>query len=156
MQTFSDMQRSISYQNTLSDFLWIIAFCLYSPLTSIYLFLPPMLAVMGYLFYRAFLRNDLYGVVIFSIMLLMIEAEKGYWFGSSIVFFTLVSRYVMPYLEQTFRCKLCIKGIFVLLSYLLFWVVLMLFNGVFLVESPILDWHAFLYMTIEFFVMIVL
>lgn len=156
MQTFSDMQRSIPYKSTVSHFLWIIAFCFYSPLTSIYLFLPPMLAVMGYFFYRSLLHNDLSSLVVFSVMLLMIETEKGYWFGSSILFFIFVSRYFMPYLEQTFRCKVCIKGFFVLFSYLLFWVVLMLFNGVFLLPLPVFDWHVFFYMAIEFSLMIVL
>jgi len=150
------MQRSIPYQNTLSNFLWIIVFCVYSPLTSIYLFLPPMLAVMGYFFYRSFLHNDLSSLVVFSLILLMIETEKGYWFGSSILFFLFVSRYLMPYLEQTFRCKLCIKAIFVLVSYLVFWVVLMLVNGILLMSLPHFDWHTFLYMAIEFSVMIVL
>jgi len=62
----------------------------------------------------------------------------------------------MPYLEQTFRCKLCIKAIFVLVSYLVFWVVLMLVNGILLMSLPHFDWHTFLYMAIEFSVMIVL
>ncbi len=144
------MQRSITYQNALSNLFWVVAFAMYSALSSIYLFLPPMLALMGYFFYRSLLRNDLYSLVIFTIMLLMIEAEKGYWFGSSILFFILMSHYILPYLEQTMRCKLCIKALFVASSYLLFWVFLTMIDGVLLLELPAFDWHAFLYMVIEF------
>lgn len=150
MQTFSDMQRSISYQNALSNLFWVVAFAMYSALSSIYLFLPPMLALIGYLFYRSLTRHDLYSLILFSIMLLMIEAEKGYWFGSSILFFILMSYYVLPYLEQTMRCKFCIKALFVASSYLLFWVFITMIDGVLLLAPPAFDWHSFLYMAIEF------
>lgn len=150
MQTFSDMQRSITYQNALSNLFWVVAFAMYSALSSIYLFLPPMLALIGYLFYRSLTRHDLYSLIIFSIMLLMIEAEKGYWFGSSILFFTLLSHYVLPYLKQTMRCNLCIKAIFVASGYLLFWVFITMIDGVLLLALPAFDWHTFFYMAIEF------
>ncbi len=150
MQTFSDMQRSITYQNALSSLFWVVIFAMYSALSSIYLFMPPMLALMGYLFYRSLTRHDLYSLIIISIMLLMIEAEKGYWFGSSIFFFILLSHYILPYLEQTMRCKLCIKALFVASSYLLFWVFITMIGGVLLLPLPAFDWHSFLYMAIEF------
>lgn len=150
MQTFSDMQRSITYQNALNSLFLVVSFAIYSALSSIYLFMPPMLALMGYLFYRSLLRHDLYTLVIFAIILLMIEAEKGYWFGSSILFFILLSHYILPYLEQTMRCKLCIKALFVLASYLLFWLFLTMIDAVLLLMLPAFDWHTFLYMAIEF------
>lgn len=144
------MQRSITYQNALSSLLWVVVFGIYSSLSSIYLFLPPMLALVGYLFYRSLKRHDLYSLIIFSLMLLIIEAEKGYWFGSSILFFILLSHYALPYLEQTMRCKQCIKALFVAASYLLFWVFITMINGIFLLALPAFEWHAFLYMAIEF------
>lgn len=150
MQTLSDMQRSITYQNALSSLFWVVAFGIYSALSSIYLFLPPMLVLIGYLFYRSLTRHDLYSLIVFSIMLLMIEAEKGYWFGSSILFFTLLSHYIIPYLEQTMRCNLCIKAIFVASGYLLFWVFITMIDGVLLLALPAFDWHTFFYMAIEF------
>ena len=150
MQTFSDMQRSLTYQNALSHLFWIIAFGIYSALSSIYLFLPPMFALLGFLFYRTLARNDLETLIVFSIMLLMVEAEKGYWFGSSILFFTLISHYLMPKLEQTMRCSLCIKMIFVLLAYIGYWGFVWMINNVLLLQMPALDWHSLFYMAIEF------
>ncbi|MDD2829505.1 MAG: hypothetical protein PHW18_08035 [Sulfuricurvum sp.] len=144
------MQRSITYQNTLSTLFWIVAFSFYSALSSIHLFLPPMLAVVGFLFYLALSRHDLFSLIAYSIMLLMIEAEKGFWFGSSIVFFTLISYYLLPKLEQNMRCTVCIKALFVLASYLLFWIFLTMANGILLLPQPSLDWHVLFYMGIEF------
>ncbi len=150
MQTFSDMQRSITYQSTLSTLLWVGVFSIYSALSSIYLFLPPMFAVIGYLLYRSLLRNDLFSLIVYSVMLLIVEAEKGYWFGSSILFFLLLSHYLLPRLEQNMRCELCIKGIFVLCAYLLFWIFMTILNGILLFQPPGLDWHVIFYMGIEF------
>ena len=150
MQTFSNMQRSITYQNALSHLFGLIAFGIYSALSSIYLFLPPMFALLGFLFYRTLLRHDLGSLIVFSIMFLMLEAEKGYWFGSSILFFALISHYLMPKLEQTMRCTVCIKGIFVLLAYIGYWGFIWMINSVLLLQIPSLDWHILFYMPIEF------
>ena len=144
------MQRSITYKTTVSDLLWVVVFTIYIALSSIYLFLPPMLAVLGYLYYRALQRNDLFSLVLASITLLMVEAEKGYWFGSTLVFFTLISHYVIPKLEQTMQCKVCIKGIFILLSYVGFSLFFGMLNSILLLPLPSLDWHVIFYMAIEF------
>jgi hypothetical protein len=144
------MQRSITYQNAISNLFWIAVFSVYSALGSIYLFLPPMLAFIGYLFYRSLSRHDLFSLIVFAVLLLMIEAEKGYWFGSSILFFTLISHYAIPFLEQRMRCPICIKAIFVMSSYLLFWVFITIINGILLLSLPAFDWHTFLYIVIEF------
>lgn len=144
------MQRSITYQNALSTLLWVGVFSIYSALTSIYLFLPPLFAVIGYLLYRSLIRYDLFSLIVYSVMLLIIEAEKGYWFGSSVLFFLLIGHYLLPRLEQNMRCDLCIKGIFILSSYLLFWIFMTIINTVLLLQAPGLDWHVLFYMGIEF------
>lgn len=144
------MQRSITYKSTVSDLLWVAVFGIYIALSSIYLFLPPMLAVLGYLYYRALQRHDLFSLIVASVMLLMFEAEKGYWFGSTLLFFTLISHYVIPKLEQTMQCTVCIKGIFVFLSYVGFSLFLGLINSILLLALPSLDWHVLFYMAIEF------
>lgn len=144
------MQRSITYQNALNDLFWIVLFAVYIGLSSIYLFLPPMAAVLFYMYDRALQRHDLYALIVVSLMLLMFEAEKGFWFGSTIVFFTLISHYLIPKLEQMMRCPLCIKGIFVLVAYLGFWVFIGLVNSIVILPLPAIDWHILFYMAIEF------
>lgn len=144
------MQRSIPYKNSLSDLLWIAVFGIYIALSSIYLFFPPMLAVLGFLYYLALRRSDLFSLVVASIMLLMFEAEKGYWFGSSIVYFTLITQYLMPKIEQTVQSKIGIKGIFVLFSYFGYPFFLGMVNSVLILPLPSMDWHVIFYMAIEF------
>jgi len=156
MQTFPRMQRSITYQNSLVTLLWVGIFAIYSALGSIYLFLPPMLAVVGFLFYRALTRYDLFSLIVYTIMLLMIETERGYWFGSSIIFFSILSHYIIPWLEQNIQCENCVKGLFVAFSYLLFWMVMTIANNMLLLESPLLDWHVLFYMLIEFALIVVI
>ncbi len=150
------MQRSITYQNALVTLLWVGVFTIYSALGSIYLYLPPMLAVAGFLFYRSLIRNDLFSLIVYTIILLMIETEKGYWFGSTIVFFAFLSYYLLPHLKQNIQCENCIKGLFVVFSYLLFWILMTIANKMLLLESPLLDWHVVFYMLIEFSIIVVL
>lgn len=144
------MQRSISYQNIIGDILWIPLFILYMALSSIYPILPPMLAVLSFLFYRSLQRYDLFALIIISVMLIVLEAEKGFWFGSTILFFSLVSRYGIPKLEILMRCPLCIKGFFVISAYLGFWFFLTMINTILLLPLPEIDWHVLFYMAIEF------
>lgn len=144
------MQRSIPYQNVITDIFWIPLFIGYIALSSIYTILPPMLAVLSFLFYRALQRYDLFTLVIISILLLVLEAEKGFWFGSTILYFSLLSRYGIPKLEVMMRCQLCIKGFFVLSGYLGFWFFVTVINTVLLLPLPQIDWHFLLYMAIEF------
>lgn len=144
------MQRSISYQNALSILFWVTLFAIYSAMSSIYLFFPPLLAFIGYRYQLALKANDLLMVAVFCLMLLIIEAEKGFWFGSSIIFFTMITLLLIPKLEQNMRCILCIKAIFVVASYLLFWLILTLINSILLLPQPSIDWHLFFYMGIEF------
>ncbi|MDO9056864.1 MAG: hypothetical protein Q7U69_09985 [Sulfuricurvum sp.] len=117
-----------------------------------YLLLPPLLAILFFLYYDALTKNDLFSLVIISLMLLVFEAEKGFWFGSSIVFFTLLSLYLLPKIEQMIQCKICMAAIFVFLAYPGYWMFMWFVNQVLLLSVPVIDWHVGLYMIIEFLV----
>jgi hypothetical protein len=154
MQTFSGMQRSIPYQNALSQLLLVGAFLVYTGLSTLYLFLPPLLAVLFLAFYKALSRHDLFGVLIVVMMMLIFEAEKGFWFGSTVLYFTLVSRMVIPKIEQVVQCRPCMGGIFVLFSYPGYWLFIWMANQMFLLELPAMDWHIGLYIAIEFLMVV--
>jgi len=85
--------------------------------------------------------------------LLIFEAEKGFWFGSTILFFTLLSRYLLPKIEQVVQCRICIGAFMVALAYPGYWLFIIITNGVLLLAAPAIDWHMLLYMIIEFLVM---
>ncbi|DAB37463.1 MAG TPA: hypothetical protein CFH83_11110 [Sulfuricurvum kujiense] len=117
-----------------------------------YLLLPPLLAILFFFYYDALMKHDLFGLIIISLMLLVFEAEKGFWFGSTIVFFTLLSQYLLPKIEQIIQCKICMAAIMVALAYPGYWLFVWFVNQVLLLNVPAIDWHIGLYMIIEFLV----
>lgn len=150
------MQRSFSYQNLISRLFLVVLFIGYISLSSIYLLMPPLLAVLFFSYHNALSRHDLFTLVTIIAMMLVFEAEKGFWFGSTILFFTVLSRFLLPKIEQMIRCKICMAAIFVGLSYPVYWAFIWFFNQLMLLSVPILDWHILLYMIIEFLVIAVL
>ncbi len=145
------MQRSISHQKPLIPFIYIILFVIYGSLSSIYLFLPPLLAVLFVLFSEAIRREDLLMLLSVSVCLLMFEANKGYMLFSSIVYFALVYKFVMPKIIQNFSCASCIKISYVLLAYLGYYIYLLLISNIFLLPAPEINFYIIYYIVIEFF-----
>ena len=145
------MQRSISHQKPLVPFIYIILFIIYGSLSSIYLFLPPLLAVLFVLFSNAMKREDLLMLILVSICLLMFEANKGYLLFSSIVYFAIVYKFVMPKIIQNFSCASCIKISYVLLAYFGYYIYLVLLSNIFLLPPPDLNYYIIYYIVIEFF-----
>jgi len=146
------MQRSFPYQNVISRLLLVGLFVVYISLSSLYLLLPPLLAVLFFAYHDALNKHDLFGLMIVGAMLLIFEAEKGFWFGSTILLFTVLSRYVLPKLEQLIQCQICMGAIFVALAYPGYLLFIWIANGVLLLPSPSVDWHIGLYMIVEFLV----
>lgn len=152
MQTFSGMQRSFAYQNALNLFVLAAVFVAYISLSSLYLLLPPMLAVLFLAYTRYLQRHDLLGVIAVSLMLLVFEAEKGFWFGSTILFFSLLVKYAIPRIEQLVQCRLCLAAIFTLLAYPGFWVFTWIADKILMLAPPVADWHMILYCAVEFLI----
>ncbi len=146
------MQRSLPYQNVISRLFLVVLFVGYISLSSIYLLMPPLLAVLFFAYHNALTKHDLFALITIIVMLLVFEAEKGFWFGSTILFFTLFSHYVLPKFEQVTRCKICMAAIFVGLAYPIYWAFIWFINQLFLLAAPVVDWHIFLYMIVEFLV----
>lgn len=149
------MQRSISYQNIVGRLFLVVLFVLYISLSSMYLLMPPLLAILFFLYYDALNKHDLFSLLTVAVMLLIYEAEKGFWFGSTLVFFTVMSHYLLPKVEQSLRCRICMAGIFVLLAYPGYWMFMWFVNQVLLLSVPAIDWHVFLYMIVEFLIVLV-
>lgn len=144
------MQRSLPYQNVISRLFLVVLFIGYISLSSIYLLMPPLLAVLFFAYHNALTKHDLFALITIIVMLLVLEAEKGFWFGSTVLFFTVLSRYLIPKFEQVIRCKMCMTAIFVVIAYPAFWMFIWFVNQLFLLSVPQVDWHIFLYMVIEF------
>ena len=148
------MQRSISYQNVINQLFLVGLFVIYISLNSMYLLMPPLLAVLFVVYHRALSRHDLFSLIIISSMLLVFEAEKGFWFGSTILFFTFLSYYLLPKMEQTLQCRICMVALSVLLAYPGYWLFVWFINKLLLMSVPSIDWHIVLYMIVEFLVIL--
>ncbi len=146
------MQRSFSYQNIISRLFLVALFVLYISLSSMYLLMPPLLAVLFFLYYDALKKYDLFALLTVAVMMLVFEAEKGFWFGSTLVFFMALSQYMLPKIEQTIRCRICMAAIMVALAYPGYWMFMWFVNQVLLLSVPVIDWHIGLYMIIEFMI----
>lgn len=150
------MQRSITDQKLISSFLYTAAFALYIGLSSIYLFLPPLLAVLFALMAKAFKRNDSVAIAFISVCLLIFEAEKGYILFSSIIYFLVIYKFVLPRLEQNFNCKVCMNIAITVLAYFGFWVFNLILAQVFLLPMPTIDFYIIYYILIEFLMVSIL
>ena len=147
------MQRSLPYQDALTRILFVGLYLVYISLSSMYLLMPPLLAILFFGFYKALNRYDLAALVPMVVMLLVFEAEKGFWFGSTVLFFSIVVRYFLPKIEQIVQCRLCMAAIFVGFAYPGYWIFVWSFNNIMMIPLPTLDWHILLYMVIEFLIL---
>jgi len=139
------MQRSISNQKPIVPLFYIVLYVLYSSLGSIYPFLPPLLSVLFVLFSRALNRGDSIAVVLISFCLLVFEANYGYLLFSSIVYFYIQYKFIMPKIIQNFIS-------YVLFTYLGYFAFLTLISNIFLLEAPEINYYIVYYIVIEFFI----
>jgi len=145
------MQRSISHNKSLNPLIYILVFVVYISLSSVYLFLPPLLGLLFFLFSRAIDRADSLSVLWISFALLLFEANFGYALFSSIIYFYIVKKFFMPSLEQSFYCGGCIKISYILFAYIGYFLFLLLLGNIFMLETPKLNYYIIYYIVIEFF-----
>lgn len=153
MQALSSMQRNLTHNQPLSVLLYVVAFGVYSSLSTIYPLLPPLLGVLLLLFSRAISRsgNSLF-ILATSFCLLIFEANFGYLLFSTLIYFYLVLKFVLPKIEQNFSCEMCISLSYVLLAYLGYYLFLVLFGNIFLLEIPSISYYIIYYIIIEFLI----
>jgi len=144
------MQRSITHQKPIELFAYIVFFVLYSSLSSIYPYLPPMLAVLFILFTRSLASDDYISILLVSFCLVMFEANYGYILFSSIIYFYLVYKFILPRLDQNFSCATCIKISHVFLAYVGYFLFLSLISSIFLLSPPEINYYIVYYIVVEF------
>ena len=150
------MQRSITHQKPLTLFAYIFFFIVYESLSSIYPFLPPLLAVLFVLFAKALKSGDTLLVLLISFCLVVFEAEYGYLLFSTIIYFVLVYKFVLPQLNKNFSCNSCINISYVLLAYLGYYLFCVLLANIFLLPMPSIDYYIVYYIIIEFLIVSIL
>jgi len=145
------MQRSLSHQKPLVPFVYIVLFILYSSLSTMYLFLPPLLSVLYILFSKALQREDTLAIFLISLCLIVFEVNFGYMLLSTIVYFYLLHKFIMPKIAQNFSCKGCILFFAVVMSYLGYFLFLVLIGNIFMIATPHISYYIIYYIILEFF-----
>ncbi len=144
------MQRSISHQKPIVPFFYIILFVLYDSLGTVYPFLPPLLAVLYVLFSRAMDKNEPMSLFLIVLCLVIFEANYGYIFLSSVIYFYILYKFIMPKIVQSFSCTVCVRIVTVLLVYFGFFLFLTLLSKIFLLPQPSMNYYIIYYIVIEF------
>jgi len=85
-------------------------------------------------------------------MLIIYEAEKGYLFLSTLLYFTLIYQLFIPYFKQNIVCKSCLRLIFILLAYIGYYLFILLLSQIFIFEAPSIDIYVVYYIFIEFLI----
>ncbi len=144
------MQRSITYPFYIKAITLFLLYLLYESLSNIYLFLPPLFGVLFFYFIRSLDKQDISLLLLVVALSLVYEADKGYLFLSSLVYFSFVYRFILPKIEQVIECRRCLHFIYIVLAYIGFWLFSLLLQQVFLLELATLDWHVVWYILFEF------
>ena len=147
------MQRSIPNQKSVKNsFIYIVLFIIYESFSSIYLFLPPLFGVLFVLLIDALNKNNTPAIVLVSFCLVVFEADKGYILFSSIIYFFMVYKLILPKITQNVSCNSCIKLVYVLLAYIGFYLFNSLISNIFLLPLPSINYYVIFYIIIEFFI----
>jgi hypothetical protein len=145
------MQRSILNKKFITLASYVIIFIIYESLSNIYLFLPPLFAVLFVLFARKIKQDDALFVFAISFCLLVYEADKGFVAFSSIIYFAFIYRFILPKIVKNFGCEPCIRISHVLLAYIGFFLFSLLLAKIFETPAPVLSYYIIYYIVIEFF-----
>ena len=146
------MQRSITHKKPIEKIFYILLFLVYESLSSIYLFLPPLFAVLFILFIKALKDEDMLSLAFISLCLIIFEIDKGYVIFSSIIYFAFIYKFVMPKIVQNINCTSCINILYVITVYIGFFLFGALISSIFLTPMPDINYYIVYYIVIEFFI----
>ncbi len=150
------MQRSLSHQNPVKAVTLFLLFGLYTAMSSIYLIMPPLLAVLFFFFIKQFEKNDLASFLYILAFLIVYEASYGYLTLSILIYFLLLYYLVIPTLKKIFICKACIHFLHVVFVYIGFWLYNIILHTIFWIPLPSIDFYTLFYIIIEFLVIVLL
>jgi len=147
------MQRSISDKKSLTPLFYTALFIIYTALSGIYLFLPPLFAILYIYFAKALKQEDAFSLFLVSICLLFFEAQNSYLLFSTIIYFSFIYRYIVPKIKKNFNCDLCVKLSIVVLVYIGFFLFCSLLANIFLLQMPSMNYYIIYYIAVEFLIL---
>ena len=150
------MQRSLANQSALRYALWSLLYALYVSLGSIYLFLPPLLAVLFFFFHEALRRKSSVMLLFIVVDILILEVQKGFLAFTLLVYFMILERFFVPKIEQSINSKHLRSFFYVILTYGGYILFSELLSQIFLIPGVSVDLYIFYYIVIEFLIVSVL
>ncbi|MDQ1341051.1 MAG: hypothetical protein QG567_2209 [Campylobacterota bacterium] len=136
------MQRIGINNKPLEFFLWLLFIAIYQSLVAIYPYIPPLFGLMlAYLWQKEGEKD--YFLVFFA--LLFFEANHSLLIFSTWVFAWFLLKIVMPFARDNISCKKCLNVLVVVLAYLLFYLLLEVFDFMLGISSENYDYFILLY-----------
>jgi len=153
MQTFSNMQRNLTYQNFISYILWTLFFTGYICLSSIYTLLPPMVGVLLVLFDKALKKNNSLLLFFIVISIIILETQKGFLAFSLLVFFLLAHKYIIPKINQDINAHKVRNFLYVFIAYIGYIAFTNLISQIFILENLHINiLYITFYIIVEYFI----
>ena len=146
------MQRNSAHQNFVRYLLITLLYAGYVSLTSIYLFLPPLISIVMLLFYRSLQKQDSLLLIFLIISILILEAQKGFLGFTLLIYFLLAYRYILPKLDKSINAKKLKNFFYIVVAYIGYYLFSTLLAQIFLLPSFSLDWYVVYYIVIEYFI----
>ncbi len=151
------MQRSITHKKSVKKlFFYIFLFIIYQSLSSIYLFLPPLLGLLFVFLIKSLDNDDTIFAFVIIFYLVIFEANKSYILFSSVIFLLLSYKFLLPKIIQNVNCHTCVKFLYILVAYIGFYFFNLLFANIFFLAIPNFTYYIIYYIIIEFLIVSVL
>ncbi len=146
------MQRSITYKSFISYTAWAVLFALYTSFSTIYLFLPPMMSILFFLFNDALKKNDSTRLFFLVTSIFILEAQKGFLGFTVVIFFLLLYRFFIPKLDQSINASSLRKFLYVVSVYIGYVFFSTLLSQIFLLRGISIDFYIVYYIIIEYII----
>ncbi len=146
------MQRNITYKSFIKYVVWSLLFALYAALSTVYLFLPPMIGVLFLLFHYAQTRKNSLLLLFVLIDVVILEALKGFLAFSLLLYFLLQERFIIPKIKQSINARHLRNFLYVAFSYFGYFLFSALLAQIFLLPRIELDFYIVYYIVVEFLI----
>jgi len=150
------MQRNIAYKNFIKYLIYSVVFALYIGLSTIYLYLPPFIAVLFLFFHKAFKNKETPLLFFIIIDILILEAQKGFLGFTLLIYFLLMDRFIIPKIEQSISAINLKNFLYVFFSYVGYILFSTLLGQIFLIPGVGFDFYIVYYIAIEFVIVSIL
>lgn len=131
MQALSGMRRNITDSELISRAATLVAIFCYEAISTIYLYMPPLLGIMFLLFIESNEKNNIILRVTVLVYLILFESDRGFLMLSAVTFFILSYAVVVDVVKKYISCQKCLHMIFIFYAYFGYWLFLLLLSFVF-------------------------